>query len=55
MVELPGESRFSLPGGESGHFLSKHYGDEYADWVAGRYVSLDPGGAKHRIELTPKR
>lgn len=53
VVDFGGERIFSLPGGESGHFLSKHYGDEYADWVAGRYGPLDPGTAKHRIELTP--
>jgi penicillin amidase len=56
VVELgSGETRFSLPGGESGNFLSKHYADEFADWVAGRYVPLDPGRTRHTLRLRPAR
>jgi penicillin amidase len=47
-------ARFSLPGGESGHFLSRHYSDEFADWVAGRYVPFEPGAARHAITLSPR-
>jgi penicillin G amidase len=49
----PDSSRFSLPGGQSGHFLSRHYGDEFADWVAGRYEPFYPGPARHTIQLAP--
>jgi penicillin amidase len=58
MVVTPGEPAaggFALPGGESGHFLSRHYGDGFADWVAGRYVTFHPGPARHEIRLTPGR
>jgi penicillin amidase len=58
MVVVPGEPSsggFALPGGESGHFLSPHYGDGFADWVAGRYVPFEPGSARHEIRLTPRR
>jgi len=55
VVELGGRTRFALPGGESGHFLSPHYGDGFADWVAGRYGPLDPGTSKHEIRLTPRK
>jgi penicillin amidase len=54
IVELGGESRFALPGGQSGHFLSRHYGDGFADWVAGRYGPLEPGSARGEIRLTPR-
>jgi penicillin G amidase len=49
----PDSSRFSLPGGQSGHFLSRHYGDEFADWVAGRYQPFYPAAARHTVRLTP--
>ncbi|MEO5616734.1 MAG: penicillin acylase family protein, partial [Candidatus Eisenbacteria bacterium] len=54
VVEIGGESWFALPGGQSGHFLSPHYGDGYADWVAGRYGPLEPGRAQGEIRLTPR-
>jgi penicillin amidase len=57
VVEMgnPAAGRFALPGGESGHFLSTHYGDGFADWVAGRYVPFEPGRARHEIRLEPGR
>jgi len=48
----PARSTFALPGGQSGHFLSPHYADEFADWVAGRTTPLAPGAPAHRITLT---
>jgi len=48
----PARSTFALPGGQSGHFLSPHYADEFADWVAGRTTPLLPGAPAHRITLT---
>jgi penicillin amidase len=51
----PGSSRFALPGGESGHFLSKHYGDSFGAWVAGGTQPLEPGPAVSRIALSPAR
>jgi penicillin amidase len=57
-VVVPGDAQagfFALPGGESGHFLSPHYEDGFADWVAGRYVAFEPGPARHEIRLVPRR
>jgi penicillin amidase len=51
----PERSRFALPGGQSGHFLSRHYGDHFADWVAGRTVPLEPGATTATIVLTRAR
>ena len=48
----PARSTFALPGGQSGHFLSPHYADEFATWVAGRTTPLEPGPVAHRIQLT---
>ena len=57
MVVEPGggEGRFTLPGGQSGNFLSPYYGDEFADWVAGRYGTLEPGKPRHTLKLEPAR
>lgn len=56
VVEMGGgETRFSLPGGESGNFLSPHYADGFADWVAGRYGALEPGQPRHTLKLVPAR
>jgi penicillin amidase len=51
----PERSRFALPGGQSGHFLSKHYGDSFGAWVAGGTQPLEPGPAVSRIALSPAR
>ena len=49
----PRRSLFALPGGQSGHFLSPHYGDGFADWVAGRTGAFEPGAVRHTIRLRP--
>jgi len=49
----PVRSRFALPGGQSGHFLSPHYGDGFADWVAGRAGAFEPGAAVGTFRLRP--
>jgi penicillin amidase len=56
VVEIgdPAAGRFDFPGGQSGNFLSAHYSDQFADWVAGRYTSFEPGPAEHTIQLTPR-
>ena len=47
----PARSTFALPGGQSGHFLSPHYADEFATWVQGGTTPLEPGPRAHRIIL----
>lgn len=49
----PVRSRFALPGGQSGHFLSAHYADGFAAWVAGRTGPLEPGAATGTFRLKP--
>jgi len=44
-------STFALPGGQSGHFLSPHYADGFAGWVAGRTGPLEPGPAVHHVRI----
>ncbi len=51
----PARSLFSMPGGQSGHFLSNHYGDGFADWVAGRTTAFVPGAAVSTVRLQPRR
>ncbi|MDW8137373.1 MAG: penicillin acylase family protein [Bacteroidota bacterium] len=56
----PTSSYSSLPGGQSGHPVSRHYGDQLADWLAGRYKRLlwDSTGARIRgpsLRLEPLR
>lgn len=51
----PSASRFVMPGGQSGHFLSPHFGDLFADWVAGRTRPLEPGRVSGTTRLTPAR
>ena len=48
----PARSTWALPGGQSGHFLSTAYGDEFAGWVKGETVPLEPGPALHHVRLT---
>jgi penicillin amidase len=47
-------SAFAMPGGQSGHFRSPHYGDQFADWWAGRAGRLEPGPPVGRIVLRPR-
>jgi penicillin amidase len=46
-------STFVLPGGQSGHFRSPHYGDGFAAWWEGRPTPLEPGPPVDRARLTP--
>jgi penicillin amidase len=42
-----------MPGGQSGHPLSPHYGDQQRAWVTGTPLPLLPGAALHTLTLTP--
>jgi penicillin amidase len=58
MVVSPGREEtglFELPGGQSGHPLSPHYGDQQEAWVRGAPAPFLPGAAVHRLELVPAR
>ncbi len=43
-----------MPGGQSGHFLSPHYGDQYQAWVDGEPLPFLPGRAVHSLTLAPE-
>ncbi|MBP1611514.1 MAG: Penicillin amidase [Acidobacteria bacterium] len=58
MVVSPGREAtglFQLPGGQSGHPLSPHYGDQQETWARGAPAPFLPGPAVHRLELVPAR
>ncbi len=42
-----------MPGGQSGHPLSPHYGDQQRAWVTGTPLPLLPGATLHTLTLTP--
>jgi penicillin G amidase len=42
-----------MPGGQSGHPLSPHYGDQQRAWVSGTPLPLLPGTTLHTLTLTP--
>lgn len=42
-----------MPGGQSGHPLSPHYGDQQGAWVAGAPLPLVPGPSLHMLTLRP--
>ncbi|MFN7979465.1 MAG: penicillin acylase family protein [Vicinamibacterales bacterium] len=42
-----------MPGGQSGHPLSPHYGDQQGAWVAGTPLPLVPGPSLHTLTLRP--
>ena len=42
-----------MPGGQSGHPLSPHFGDQQRAWVEGAPVPLLPGAAVHTLTLVP--
>lgn len=44
---------FSMPGGQSGHFLSPNYADGHADYVADRAVPVLPQSRAWQMLLTP--
>jgi penicillin amidase len=50
-----GDGYFHMPGGQSGHPLSPHYGDGHSDWLSGRPAAFLPGPAAHTLRLTPAR
>jgi penicillin G amidase len=56
MVVSPGrEDRgiAHMPGGQSGHPLSRFWGAGHDDWVHGRPTPFLPGEAQHRLQLLP--
>jgi penicillin amidase len=42
-----------MPGGQSGHPLSPHFGDQQRAWVDGTPLPLLPGAAMHTLTLRP--
>lgn len=44
---------FHMPGGQSGHFLSRHYTDGHAAWVRGDPTPLLAGAPVRTLTLTP--
>ena len=56
MVVSPGreeEGLFHMPGGQSGHPLSPHYGDSHEAWAQGRPTPFLPGETVHTLVLRP--
>ncbi|MGD9906693.1 MAG: penicillin acylase family protein [Vicinamibacterales bacterium] len=56
LVASPGhEARaiLHMPGGQSGHPLSAHFGDQQKAWVDGTPLPLLPGNTAHLLTLTP--
>ena len=57
MVVSPGREEHGflhMPCGQSGHFLSPHYGDGHADWLAGRATPFLAGQPVSRFALVPE-
>jgi penicillin G amidase len=48
-----GTAILHMPGGQSGHPLSPHYGDQQRAWVAGEPLPLLPGRPVHTLTLAP--
>ncbi|MDP2178895.1 penicillin acylase family protein [Methylicorpusculum sp.] len=48
-----GNGILHMPGGQSGHPLSPHYGDQQQAWVEGTALPLESGTSVHRLELVP--
>ncbi len=56
MVVSPGREQdgiLHMPAGQSGHPLSRHYGDMHEDWIRGRPTPLLAGPAVSSFELRP--
>lgn len=56
MVVSPGQeavARFTMPGGQSGHFLSPHYRDHHQLWVSDAAAPLLPGETVDVLQLYP--
>ena len=49
----PSSGIFHMPGGQSGHFLSSHFGDGHAAWVEGLPAPLQAGRAQSSFTLQP--
>jgi penicillin amidase len=58
MVVSPGleaQGFFHMPGGQSGHPSSPHYGDSHQAWAKGEPTPFLPGPAVDVLVLTPAR
>ena len=56
MVISPGhevDGILHIPGGQSGHPLSKNYKDQYSYWLKGKPLPFLPGPATHTLTLNP--
>ena len=56
MVVSPGREEqgfFQMPGGQSGHPLSPHYGDGFTAWAEGQPTPFLPGPPVQTLRLTP--
>jgi penicillin amidase len=49
----PEAALLDLPGGQSGHLLSRWYGADHKDWVEGRGAPLQAGPPIHTLHLRP--
>ena len=45
---------FHMPGGQSGHPLSAHYGDMHSAWAQGQAAPLLPGPSQNKLLLKPR-
>jgi len=55
-VSSPGHDATAIlhmPGGQSGHPFSPHYGDQQRAWVSGQPLPMLPGTPLHTLTLTP--
>ena len=48
------EAYFHMPGGQSGHPLSQHFGDGHGAWARGEPTPFLPGPAVNRLTLVPR-
>jgi penicillin amidase len=56
MVISPGrfaDGILQMPGGQSGHPLSRHYRDQHTSWVQGAPLSYAPGPVEHTLRFQP--
>jgi penicillin amidase len=57
LVVSPGREAqgiFHMPGGQSGHPLSRWFLAGHEAWAEGRPTPLMPGPAEHTLELMPR-
>ncbi|MFB3903188.1 MAG: penicillin acylase family protein [Acidobacteriota bacterium] len=47
------EGLFHMPGGQSGHFLSRYYRKGHEAWASGKPMPFLPGPARHTLTLAP--